>query len=40
MPPIVKISKEKILECALQLVNQDGIEALNARNKEVWMMCF
>lgn len=31
MPPQVRITKEKILETALQLVRQEGEEALNAR---------
>ena len=32
MPPVVKYSKEKILETALNIVNARGIECVSARN--------
>ena len=31
MPPKVKITKEKILECALDMVRKNGFSSVNAR---------
>lgn len=39
MPPKVKITKEKILEGALELVRQSGADALNARELAKFLQC-
>jgi AcrR family transcriptional regulator len=39
MPPRVKITKEKILETALELVRQKGCDAVNARAIAAMLGC-
>ena len=39
MPPMVKVTKEKIIDSALELVRECGVQALNARNVAARLNC-
>lgn len=39
MPPKVKITREEIVERAIELVREEGVEALNARNIAARLSC-
>ena len=39
MPPKVKISKEKIIEAAISLIRNGGVEAVNARTLAAALGC-
>jgi AcrR family transcriptional regulator len=39
MPPKVRVTKERIAECAFELVRKNGIEALNARSIAQLLEC-
>ena len=39
MPPKVKVTKERIAECAFELVRKNGIEELNARSIAEMLEC-
>ena len=39
MPPKVKVTKERIAECAFELVRKNGIEELNARSMAEMLEC-
>ena len=39
MPPKVRITKEEILRTALEIVRQEGVQALNARNVAAALGC-
>ena len=39
MPPKVKVIKEDIINCAVEIVRRDGAEAINARNVAATLGC-
>ena len=39
MPPKVKVTKEDIISCAVEIVRKDGADAVNARNVAAAMNC-
>ena len=40
MPPKVKVSKEDIINAAVDIVRNNGAQAINARMKKIYMQSF
>jgi AcrR family transcriptional regulator len=39
MPPKVRITKEDIINAAIEIVRKDGAQAINARNLAAYLNC-